>query len=167
MKLTIDKILGNTLITILAIMLLSVVWQVFTRFVLQAPSTITDEITSFSLIWIGLLGAAYATGQNLHLAIDLLPSKMVEKRIALYDGFVYLAVFLFSFCVMIIGGIRLCALTFQFEQTSASLEIPLGIVYLVVPLSGVLICYYSVYTFMETLQANKKTTLETKNTTSL
>ncbi|MCG2460246.1 TRAP transporter small permease [Flavobacteriaceae bacterium F89] len=150
MKATVDKVLEKSLITILSIMLLSVVWQVFSRYILKAPSTITDEISSFSLIWVGLLGAAYATGKQLHLAIDLIPEKIVAKNRLFYDGILHLSVFLFSFTVMIIGGIRLCWLTFLFKQTSATLEIPLGYVYLVVPISGLLICYYSIYIFLET-----------------
>lgn len=150
MKATIDKILEKILMIILSVMLLSVIWQVFSRYILKAPSTITDEITSFSLIWVGILGAAYATGRQLHLAIDLIPEKVVAKSRTLYDGILHISVFLFSFTVMIIGGIRLCWLTFQFKQTSATLEIPLGFVYLVVPISGILICYYSIYIFLET-----------------
>ncbi|WP_124980218.1 TRAP transporter small permease [Nonlabens xiamenensis] len=157
MRKTIDSLLGKLCLTILFIMLAAVIWQVFSRFVLQSPSTVTDEISSYSLIWVGLLGAAYATGQHLHLAIDLLPEKMVNKNIAFFDGFVYLCVFLFALLVMIVGGVRLCMLSFQFGQTSASLEIPLGFVYLVVPFSGLLICYFSLDSFFNRIQSSKTT----------
>ncbi|MFD0861595.1 TRAP transporter small permease [Sungkyunkwania multivorans] len=148
MRATIDKILERVVLFVLVLMLLSVIWQVFSRYVLRAPSTITDEISSFSLIWVGLLGAAYATGKHLHLAIDLIPERIVSKRQKLFDGIVHISVFVFAFAVMVVGGIRLCQLSFQFEQTSATLEIPLGIIYLVVPVSGLLICYYSLHTFL-------------------
>jgi len=136
-------------------MLAAVIWQVFSRFILQSPSTATDEISSFSLIWVGLLGAAYATGMHLHLAIDLLPEKLIEKNTVFFDGFIYISVFVFALCVMIIGGLRLCQLTFQFDQTSASLGIPLGFIYMVVPLSGILICYFSLDTFFKKIKLNK------------
>ncbi len=149
MKAKIDNILEKILVFIFSVMLISVVWQVFSRYILKSPSTITDEVSSFSLIWVGLLGAAYATGKQLHLAIDLIPEKVVARSRAFYDGFIYIAVFFFAFTVMIVGGIRLCWLTFQFKQTSAALEIPLGYIYLAVPISGVLICYYSIYILLE------------------
>jgi len=155
MRAKIDNILEKGMLLILAIMLLSVVWQVFSRFVLKAPSTITDEISSFSLIWIGLLGAAYATGKHLHLAIDLVPEHIVAKRQDLFDGIVYLSTFVFAFIVMVVGGIRLCQLSFQFGQTSATLEIPLGLVYLVVPIAGALMCYYTIDTFRNKRKLNK------------
>lgn len=155
MRKTIDSILGRLCLVLLSVMLLAVVWQVFARFILQSPSTVTDEISSFSLIWVGLLGAAYATGQHLHLAIDLLPEKMVAKNVKLFDGFVQLSIFTFGFFVMIIGGLRLCQLSFQFEQKSASLGIPLGFVYIVVPLAGILICYFSLDTLIKTVKSTK------------
>lgn len=153
MRKVIDNLLGKLCLVILFIMLIAVIWQVFSRFILQSPSTATDEISSFSLIWLGLLGAAYATSQQLHLAIDLLPEKLVAKQHAFFDGFVHLCVCVFAFAVMIIGGGRLCMLSFQFEQTSASLEIPLGFIYLVVPLAGMLICYFSLDTLLTNLKS--------------
>lgn len=155
MRAKIDSILEKVVLLILVIMLFSVVWQVFSRFVLRAPSTITDEVSSFSLIWVGLLGAAYASGKNLHLAIDLIPENIVKKRQSLFNGIVFISIAVFAFSVMIIGGARLCQLSFQFGQTSATLEIPLGFIYLVVPVSGILICYYSIDTLLNQRKLNK------------
>jgi TRAP-type C4-dicarboxylate transport system permease small subunit len=155
MRAKIDSILEKVVLFILALMLFSVIWQVFSRFILRNPSTITDEISSFSLIWVGLLGAAYATGKHLHLAIDLIPEKIVAKKQNLFDGIVYLSTFFFAFTVMFIGGIRLCQLSFQFGQTSATLEIPLGFIYMVVPIAGILICYYSLHTFINNRKLQK------------
>lgn len=148
MRNKIDKTLELVLIALMALMLVSVIWQVFSRFIIQSPSTFTDEISSFALIWVGLLGAAYATGKNLHLAIDLLPKNLVDKNPLLYDRIVAVCIFSFAILVMITGGIRLCWLTFMFEQKSATLQIPLGYVYTVVPLSGLIICYYSGINFL-------------------
>lgn len=153
MRKFIDKFLERIVLVVLSIMLLSVIWQVFSRYVLQAPSTLTDEISSYSLIWFGLLGAAYASGKHLHLAIDLLPEKMVHEKSKLFYGIVYLSVILFALLVMVVGGIRLVQLSFQFEQTSATLEIPLGFIYMVVPLSGIIICYYNLDSFISILKA--------------
>lgn len=155
MRAKIDSVLEKVVLFILALMLISVIWQVFSRFVLRAPSTITDEISSFSLIWVGLLGAAYAAGKNLHLAIDLIPEDVVKKRQNLFNGIVFVSIAFFAFTVMIIGGVRLCQLSFQFGQTSATLEIPLGFIYLVVPISGTLICYYSIDTLLNLRKLNK------------
>lgn len=155
MKNKVDRILEYLLVVLFSVMLFSVLWQVFSRFLLKSPSTITDEVSSFGLIWVGLLGAAYATGKKLHLAIDLFPQKLVSRKAVFWDGFVYLAIALFSMMVLVIGGGRLCWITFALGQKSAALEIPLGFVYLVVPLSGALILYYCILHFKHLLQQTK------------
>ncbi|GAB7255918.1 TRAP transporter small permease [Polaribacter sp. OB-PA-B3] len=155
MRAKIDNVLEKVVLFILLLMLVSVVWQVFSRFVLRAPSTITDEISSFSLIWLGLLGAAYAAGKNLHLAIDLISEDLIKRKQSFFNGVVFISIALFAFTVMIIGGIRLVQLSFQFGQTSATLEIPLGIIYMIVPISGLLICYYSIDTLLNLRKLNK------------
>ncbi len=154
MRTSIDKFLEKAVLIVMCIMLISVIWQVFSRYVLQSPSTLTDEITSYSLIWFGLLGAAYASGQHLHLAIDLLPEKLIQERGNIFNSIVHLSVVCFAFLVMVIGGVRLVQLSFQFEQTSAALEIPLGFIYMVVPFSGLIICYYNIDTLISTLKAD-------------
>ncbi len=142
MRQKIDHVLEQVLVGLFIIMLVSVLWQVFSRFFLSSPSTITDEISSFGLIWVGLLGAAYATGKKLHLAIDLLPGPLVQNNRLWFDGFVYASIAIFAITVLVIGGIRLSWVTFILGQRSAALEIPLGVIYLVLPISGVLIVYY-------------------------
>ncbi|NBC57858.1 MAG: TRAP transporter small permease subunit [Bacteroidetes bacterium] len=124
-------------------MLIAVVWQVISRYVLGSPSTFTVEIASYCLIWLGLFGAAYATGKDLHLAIDLIPRSTIAKSPKFFYGFVSFFVILFAILVMVIGGFRLCWLTWVLEQKSAVLKLPLAFVYLVLPISGLLIVYYS------------------------
>lgn len=149
MRKTVDNLLEKLLLAIMSVMLLAVIWQVISRYLLGAPSTLTDEIASFSLIWLGLYGAAYATGKELHLAIDLIPAKTIDKAPVFYAGIIALAVIVFAVGVMVIGGIHLCYLTFTLQQRSAALEIPLGWIYSAVPLSGILITYFSLDNFME------------------
>ena len=43
---------------------------------------------------------------------------------------------------MVVGGVKLVSLSFLLGQTSAALGVPLGVVYLAMPASGVLIVFY-------------------------
>lgn len=139
-----DRVLAVTLVALMAVAVVNVLWQVFTRWVLADPSPYTEELARYLLIWIGLLGAAYAAGKKIHLAIDLLPSKLRGRRRHVLemvnDGFILA----FGFLVMGVGGYRLVSLTLLMDQRSAALGVPLGVVYLVIPLSGLLITYYAV-----------------------
>ena len=56
----INKILIYFLIFLMTFMVLVVTWQIFTRFILNDPSLYSEEIAGFLLIWIGMLGSAYA-----------------------------------------------------------------------------------------------------------
>ncbi|MEM9361399.1 MAG: TRAP transporter small permease [Bacteroidota bacterium] len=149
MRKRVNAILEKMLLVIMSLMLISVIWQVASRYVLGSPSTLTDEIASFSLIWLGLYGAAYATGKELHLAIDLVPISTIRKAPILFSGLVAFAIIVFALCVMVIGGTNLCLLTFKLHQKSAALEIPLGWIYSAVPISGLFITYFSLDTFLK------------------
>jgi len=151
----IDGFLEKVLLAVVSIMLISVIWQVVSRYLLGSPSTLTDEIASFSLIWLGLYGAAYATGKQLHLAIDLIPTSTIAKHPKLYSGIVALTIVVFALAVMVIGGINLCWVTFELQQQSAALKIPLFWIYSAVPLSGLLIIYYSLDTFWQEFRDKK------------
>ena len=134
MKTKVDRILGAVLITMLAVMTLDVLWGVFTRYVLADQASWSEELARFLLIWIGVLGAAYASGQRMHLSIDLLASKPVRLIAAL--------IILFALAVFVVGGTQLVLLTAQLGQTSPALGLPMSLVYAVVPISGLLIIFY-------------------------
>ncbi len=143
-KKTIDNVLGGALVIIMSAMVLNVLWQVFTRFVMGTPSSFTDELARYLMIWAGILGAAYVAGKDMHVAIDVLPqrfNKATQKRLSTA---VKVAVILFALSVMVIGGIRLVYITFVLEQLSPALQIPLAYVYLAIPISGLLIVYYKI-----------------------
>jgi len=138
-----DKVLEVTLVVIMGAMVLAVLWQVFSRFILHAPSSYTEELVRFLLIWVSLLGAAYAVSKRLHLAIDYFTLKF-KGRQKLFSGlFIDVCVFLFALFVMTVGGLNLVTLTFTLNQVSAALGLKMGYVYLVLPLSGVLILFYA------------------------
>lgn len=144
MRKTIDKALELVLIFLMAFLVLDVLWQVMSRYVLVSPSSVTDELASYLLIWVGLMGAAYVSGCDGHLAIDLLVQRARPSRKRWLRLFIFMVVFLFAVCVLIIGGSWLVYTRFYLGVTSASMEINLGYVYLALPLSGVLTAYYAV-----------------------
>jgi len=150
-KKIVDKILSWIVIVLMAVITVNVLWQVFSRFVLQNPSSFTEELARYMLIWIGILGAAYVAGQKLHLAIDLLSTKLKGNSKAFLEIFIQLCIFAFSFFVLLIGGIRLVYITLELNQISAALQVPLGYVYLVLPVSGALMMFYSAYFIVEEL----------------
>ncbi|NMH86009.1 TRAP transporter small permease [Flavivirga algicola] len=140
----IDKILGSTLAFIMAVMVINVLWQVFTRFIVGTPSSFTDELARYLMIWVGVLGAAYISGKRMHVAIDLIPRKLSEAKQAKLKIFVNILIIIFCLAALVIGGFRLVYITYVLEQYSPALQIPLALVYLVIPISGLLIIFYKI-----------------------
>lgn len=151
----IDKILEYVLIILMGLSVLNVLWQVITRFVLQNPSSYTEEIARFLLIWIGLLGAAYGIGKKIHLAIDILKQRVNDVNRRRLDMVINAMILIFALSVMVIGGSHLVNLTFDLEQISAALQIKLGFVYLAVPLSGALMSFYSIENMIQTIKEGR------------
>ncbi len=140
----IDKIVANLLIFIMGVMVLNVLWQVFSRFFLGEPSSFTDELARYLMIWVGVLGAAYVAGRNMHVAIDVLPSRSNSKTQKKLQIIVQLLIIAFCLFALVIGGSRLVYITYVLEQYSPALQVPLAAVYMVLPISGLLIMYYKI-----------------------
>jgi TRAP-type C4-dicarboxylate transport system permease small subunit len=141
----ITKILEVFLIILMSTIVIDVTWQVITRFILQDPSAFTEELAGFLLIWIGLLGASYAVYTKAHLGIDILARKMDITGRRKLDVIIYTIVILFSLFILVIGGWRLVDITFTLNQISPAMGLPMGYVYIVLPLTGILIIYYSLF----------------------
>jgi len=160
-KKNIDVILRWFVIIIMAAMTINVLWQVFSRFILQNPSSFTEELARYMLVWLGILGASYVSGQKMHLAIDLLATKLTGKAKSLLEIIIESCIFLFSLFVMVIGGLRLVTITLALNQISAALQIKLGYVYLVLPISGLLMMFYSFFYIVEEIKNLKRFSSDT------
>jgi TRAP-type C4-dicarboxylate transport system permease small subunit len=142
-RLGLNRLLEGAIALLLAGMVINVVWQVFTRFVLRTPSSFTEELARYSMIWLGLLGAAYCAGKRSHLALDLLPQRLQGAGRRRLDLLIQGCLLGFALAVMVGGGGRLVWIILQLGQTSAALQVKLGYVYLAVPASGALIAAYA------------------------
>ncbi|MBF8149086.1 TRAP transporter small permease [Winogradskyella sp. F6397] len=138
----VDKVLGTALAIIMGVMVINVLWQVFTRFAMDTPSSFTDELARYLMIWVGVLGAAYISGKRLHVAIDLLPSRLNKKGQTKLKVVINWIIIVFCLAALVIGGLRLVYITFTLKQSSPALQIPLAVVYAIIPISGILMIYY-------------------------
>jgi TRAP-type C4-dicarboxylate transport system permease small subunit len=138
-----DKAIEWLLIFLMAVLVIDVVWQVATRYILGSASSFTEEIARYLLIWIGLLGSAYAYRKNLHLAFDYLAHKLSISVLRKLEIVIHLFIASFSLLVLVMGGSYLVQLTWELNQVSAAMQIKLAYIYSVLPISGVLIVIYS------------------------
>lgn len=141
---TIDSALQKVLIALMAILLIDVSWQVLTRFILDNPSSYTEELARFLLIWIGLLGSAHAYRHKMHLGVDIFVKSLPEHIAKALSITVQLITIAFAFAVLVYGGAKLMLLAIDLKQHSPAININMGIVYIALPLSGLLLALFAV-----------------------
>ena len=144
--LILNRIIETLLVVIFGLLVIDVVWQVVSRYVVGQSSSFTEEFARFSLIWLTVLGAAYINGSKEgHLSMDYLLSKLsVEKR-AKRQKVIQILMALFALIIMVLGGGNLVYTTLTLGQISSALQVPLGFVYAIVPISGGMIIFFSIY----------------------
>jgi TRAP-type C4-dicarboxylate transport system permease small subunit len=133
--------------TLMVALVLDVTWQVVTRFFTDDPSSFTEELARFFLIWIAFLGAAHAYRKGAHLGLDYFVEKFSRTAQHKIIYSVLGTVVIFSVCILVIGGGSLAYLAWQLEQTSASLGLSICFVYLAIPISGVLFLLFTAESF--------------------
>ena len=148
----VDWLLGTAICVLMAAMVINVLWQVFTRFVLRDPSSFTEEAARYMMIWVGLLGSAYAAGRKSHLALDLFTARLQAGRKRASEIAIQSVVLLFTLTVLVGGGGRLVWIQLSLGQQSAALQLKLGYVYLAVPLAGIFIAFYTILFLVEALR---------------
>ena len=122
-------------------MTILVTWQVVSRYVLNNPSTVTEELVLFSFVWMGLLGGAYLFVKNEHMAMTFLFDKLSEKNQIKVRIFFELVIMAFAVFILVFGGWNMSKLSMG--QLSSSLQIPMGYIYLALPLSGITTMIYN------------------------
>ena len=150
-KKVLDNILELLVTVSMGVLVVDVVWQVVTRYVMKNPSSWTEELATFLMIWVGLLGASVALNRGAHLGIDYIVSKMSQRKAMYVSLFVFTSIMLFSLSVMVIGGIQLVHRVLITNQVSPALGLKMGYVYLAIPISGLFLVIYSIELFAKTL----------------
>lgn len=154
----INKFIEVFLVIIFALLVLDVLWQVFSRYLLNTSFSFTEEFARFALIWLSILGAAYLNAKREHLSMDFLYQKLSSKTQKKVSVLIEVLIFLFALIVMVIGGFNLVYITLHLEQISGTLRIPLGYVYAILPFSGLLIIFFSVYHIKNLIDNKQQTT---------
>lgn len=144
-----DSTLRAICITLFALLVLLVVWQVFTRLVLQSPSAWTEEAARYTFVWLSLIGISVAVGEKADVVMDFLVEKFPRAVQRYIDLVAYLCVLAFVLYVMVYGGFMQSKMAWA--QTNPLLPISQGQLNLALPLSGVLLTFYLVLHIIGTL----------------
>lgn len=154
-----DKCIEKFIIIILTIMVIVALWQVASRYVFNSPSTISEELLRYCLIWLAMLGSAYMFGLREHMSMTFLVEKFNDNVIRNLSILSEVVIIIFSAAVLLYGGINITLLTMN--QLSAALGIPMGYIYIVLPISGVLMIFYGINNILNIVK--ERYTVESKS----
>ena len=122
-------------------------WQVFTRYVLNNPSTWSEELVGYLFAWASLFGASLITGERGHMNIPV----VVEKMPAAAQKFFAMA---FSLIILVYGGYRITLLAMG--QMTSSLGVAVGVFYVAMPVCGVINILYTILNIYDICKGKKK-----------
>ena len=131
-KKILDRVVDVTVVLLMIFIVVVVFLQVFSRYVLNCPLTWSEELARYLFIWIVFTAAAVVFRENKHMSVDFLIMNFpdtLRKKIDFVSKLLIAAFLL----IMIIASPSIISLTMR--QTSPTLSIPMGVIYLAFPVS--------------------------------
>ena len=137
-----NTIVSTICIVLFAVMVVVGTYQIITRFIFNNPSTVSEELLTYTFAWMAIFSSAYVFGKRDHMRMTFIADKLPKEQRKILEIVIELLVIAFAVIVLIYGGFTIMGLTMT--QKTASLGVMMGVVYAVVPICGILIAIYGV-----------------------
>lgn len=141
------------LVTLLALMSVTIVYQVVSRYVLGSPSSISEEILRYSLIWLGVFGAGVACLHGRHLNLPLIYDHVSPARQRFISAFNASVTVIYGL-ILLVGGIIAVNKNLNFETPMMGISI--GLFQSVICFAGFLIVINEIMYFINQQGANRQ-----------
>jgi TRAP-type C4-dicarboxylate transport system permease small subunit len=138
----IDRVLAVICIVIFVALVFIVSWQVFTREVTNNAAPWTEEAARYAFVVLAVFAAAYVFSERGHIAVEILIEKLPLRLQRVWAVVIELIVIFFVVMVFIVGGSAVA--DNAWGQDISTLPLSVGQMYLVLPIAGVLIVFYSI-----------------------
>lgn len=132
----IDTVAATLVRVAVAAMLVVVVAQVVFRYGLDASLVWAEEAARYLLVLTTFLGASVAMRRGAHMTVQVVVERLPAGGRRLVEALAQVAGCL-VYAVLVRSGLALAGA--NFDQASPALGLPLGLVYLLIPLAGVLL----------------------------
>jgi TRAP-type transport system small permease protein len=134
------KVLYVTCAVVIGILALIVLTQVVSRFFnYSLPGT--EELSRLFIVWMTFLGSSIAVYERGHLAVNFFVKKSNDK----IRPYLYLIVLGLFFLILTVYGFIFSYQSLDF--TSSTLQLPMTIFYLAIPVSSLLSTYFIIQNF--------------------
>ena len=137
-----NTVVSTICIVLFAVMVIVGTYQIITRFVFNNPSTVSEELLTYTFAWMAIFSSAYVFGKRDHMRMTFVADKLPKEQRKILEIVIELLIIAFAVIVLIYGGFTIMGLTMT--QKTASLGVMMGVIYAVVPICGILIAIYGV-----------------------
>lgn len=145
-----DKILSAVCALLLLFMTALATYQVASRYIFKNPSTMSEDLLSYSFVWVSLLGTALVFGQKDHMSLTLFSDKFTGKGKLALSVFTELLIISTAVVVFLFGGRIFMGVGAL--QMSPTLNIQMNWVYVILPVTGLLIIIYNIINIIHSIQ---------------
>ena len=137
------------LVSATLVMVISILLQVFFRYVMNAPLYWSEEIARYAFVWLVFIGAAIASKRGAHIGVDYLVMHLPDVSRNILAIIVNLLVLFFIACViyMSVGVIKS-----NMTQLSPAMRIPMGYIYMAIPIGLGISSVYIIISLSTALQ---------------
>ncbi|MDQ0115549.1 TRAP transporter small permease [Paenibacillus harenae] len=141
--LAVDSLFENFALISIASMAIIVAIQVITRKLFNFVFFWSEEVTLLLMVWFSFMGIAIGFREKLHLAMDSFTNLLPKRFNRVLDKIILVCVFAFGLYLVKNGWAFTVLMN---ESTLPATKLPNSIMYLVMPITGIMIC---VYTFLQ------------------
>lgn len=149
----INKVNEYFTMTMMVLMVVVVFMQILSRAVIGSSFTWTEEVARFFMIWVIFLGSAIAFRYGSHISIEAVYNLLSLRWKKIMH--VLLTLVCLAFCYFLITkGFVLTQKSFT--NLSPALGIPMGYVYMIMPISGIIMAANAVDMLVQFLTTGEK-----------
>lgn len=142
-----NRVLGAACAVLLAFMSFLTCYQVFMRYVVKNPSTMSEDILSYSFVWVSLMATALVFGERDHMNLTFFLDKMSPIIKIVLQILSEVLIMLVAVVVFVFGGNKF--MDVGALQVSPTLGITMNLVYSILPICGIIIAVYSIINVIE------------------
>ena len=145
-------------IVLFLVLVIVVVWQVFTRQVLGDPSPWTTVTAQYMFVWLSLFAATLVFGERGHIAVDVLAQRAPGAVRQVLVVAVQACTLAFAVLAMIWGGLR--GVSMSWDQVIPGFPFTVGHMYLALPVAGVMIAFLALEDLLLAVRGDELAPLE-------
>lgn len=135
------KALTTITVVLFAVLVLVVMWQVFSRQVIQHPSTWSTTVAQYLFVWLTLFSVTLVFGERGHVAVDVLAARLPVAARRATQLVVQIAILAFAVLGLVWGGLR--GVLISWDQVIPGIPLSVGQMYLALPIAGILIALFA------------------------